>query len=72
MNREMRLTVVIPGFRTPEARWGRSVGSVLAAVDDRDEVICVDDGEGVAFLDRLCREDGRCGYFCVRVARDGL
>ena len=59
MNREMRLTVVIPGFRTPEAWWGRSVGSVLAAVDDRDEVICVDDGEGVAFLDGFCRGDGR-------------
>ena len=50
------------------------MSGLLAAVDDRDEVICVDDGEGVDFLDRLCREDGdgRCGYFCVRAARAGL
>lgn len=49
MQEEVRLSVVIPGFRTSEAWWGRSVGSVLAAVDDRDEVICVDDGEGWTF-----------------------
>ena len=47
---------------------------MLAAVEAGDEVICVDDGEGVDFLDRLCREDGdgRCGYFCARDTEGGL
>lgn len=38
------LSVVIPGYNTPEAWWRRSVASVLAALGDGDEVIVVDDG----------------------------
>ena len=43
----MRLSVIIPGYNTPDQYWRRSVGSVLAALGPDDEVICIDDGSSV-------------------------
>jgi len=40
----MRLSVIIPGYKNPDAWWARCVRSALAAIDADDEVICVDDG----------------------------
>ena len=57
----VRLSVIIPGYRTPDAVWRRCVESVLCNLGDDDEVICVDDASP-AFpqaLDVLGREDGR-------------
>lgn len=56
-----RLSVIIPGYNTPEAWWTRCVDSVLKAVGPTDEVILVDDGgtRGVEGLERLERLDDR-------------
>jgi len=39
-----RLSVIVPGYNTPDKWWRRCVKSVLAAIGTDDEVICVDDG----------------------------
>lgn len=39
-----RLSVIIPGYNTPEHFWRRCVKSVLVACGSNDEIICVDDG----------------------------
>jgi len=40
----MRLSVIIPGYNTPHALWKRCVDSVLVALPEDSEVVCVDDG----------------------------
>lgn len=40
----MKLSVVIPGYNTPDAWWDRCLRSVLAALPQDGEIICVDDG----------------------------
>lgn len=40
----IRLSVIIPGYNTPEAWWERCVCSVLRATGANDEIILVDDG----------------------------
>lgn len=49
----VRLSVIIPGFNTPEAWWRRCVDSVKRALGPDDEIILVDDGssDGAKFLD---------------------
>lgn len=49
----IRLSVVIPGYNTPEAWWRRCVDSVKQALGPDDEIILVDDGslDGARFLD---------------------
>lgn len=60
MSQAPRLTVIIPGFRTPEAWWRRAIVSVIAALAPTDELLCIDDGDpGSAFLEDLCRQDTR-------------
>ena len=39
-----RLSVIIPGYNTPNELWRRCVKSVLVACGTNDEVICIDDG----------------------------
>lgn len=39
-----RLTVIIPGYNTPDCWWQRCISSVLNAIGPTDEVILVDDG----------------------------
>ena len=39
-----RLSVIVPGFNTPNEWWRRCLNSVLGACGENDEVICVDDG----------------------------
>lgn len=42
----MKLSVIVPGFRTPLAMWRRCIDSVAAALPEGDgEIICVDDGD---------------------------
>ena len=43
-----RLSIIIPGYETPEWMWSRCIGSVLAATTDEDEIICVDDGSRIS------------------------
>ena len=38
------LSVIIPGYNTPEAWWQRCVDSVKRALGPDDEIILVDDG----------------------------
>lgn len=61
MKNENRLSVIIPGFKTPEEWWCRCVKSVLAAVGANDEIVCVDDGspERPRFLYALAAKDSR-------------
>ena len=56
-----RLSVVIPGYNTPDWMWERCVKSVLAAIKKDDEVICVNDGSKVKpiVLDQLASLDNR-------------
>lgn len=39
-----RLSVIIPGYNNRFSRWERCVRSVLQAISNEDEIICVDDG----------------------------
>ena len=52
---QIRLSVIIPGYNTPEAWWRRCVDSVKRALGPDDEIILVDDGssDGAKFLDAL-------------------
>jgi len=58
-----RLSVIIPGYNTPNEWWRRCINSVLAACGENDEVICVDDGStkkpDVKF------EDARVRWICL-------
>lgn len=40
----MKLSVIVPGYNTPNAWWERCLKSVLAALPEGGEVVCVDDG----------------------------
>lgn len=61
-----RLSVVVPGYNTPDRWWRRCVRSILNAISSDDEVICVDDGSEThpAALAELAQEDKR-----VRIIR---
>ena len=37
------ISVVVPGYNTPEEDWNRCVRSILSLIGRTDEVICVDD-----------------------------
>lgn len=56
-----RLSVIIPGYKTPEKWWRRCLTSVRAACGPDDEILCVDDGSPVrpSFLEELAKEDAR-------------
>lgn len=58
---EKRLSVVIPGYKTPDSIWRRCVESVLCNIGSEDEIICVDDGSPVPSteLDALACSDMR-------------
>lgn len=43
----MRISVIIPGYNTPNEWWTRCLKSVVAALPTDGEVICVDDGSSV-------------------------
>ncbi len=51
---EVELSVIIPGFNTPEKLWRRCVESVRCEAPNA-EIICVDDGsaDGARFLDEM-------------------
>lgn len=57
----IRLSVVIPGYNTPEVWWRRCIDSVRAACGPDDEIICVDDGskEKPSFLNAIAGADSR-------------
>ena len=57
----VRLSVIIPGYKTDERTWRRCLASVLSACESVDEVICVDDGspEQPVFLRDLATTDIR-------------
>ena len=40
----MKLSVIIPGYNTPNEWWERCLKSVLAALPEDGEIVCVDDG----------------------------
>lgn len=56
-----RLSVIIPGYNTPEKLWRRCLDSVRTACGTRDEIICVDDGsaERPVFLEEISHNDPR-------------
>ena len=57
----IRLSVIIPGYNTPEEWWRRCLYSVRQACGPDDEIICVDDGSAKhpVFLDQIAAEDPR-------------
>ena len=56
-----RLSIIIPGYNTPEQWWRRCLASVGAACGENDEIICVDDGSKVRpnFLEEIAKQDAR-------------
>ena len=42
-----RLSVIVPGYNTPEKWWRRCIESVRAACGHNDEIIVVDDGSSI-------------------------
>ena len=55
------ISIIIPGYNTPDRDWIRSVKSVLSLIGRTDEVICVDDCSLTRpkCLDVLAKEDSR-------------
>lgn len=58
---DKRLSVIIPGFKTPDSLWRRCVESVLRNLGTEDEIICVDDGSPIkpTILFALAENDKR-------------
>ena len=56
-----RLSVIIPGYNTPEVWWRRCLDSVRNVCGSSDEIICVDDGSKVRpeFLNDIVKADPR-------------
>ena len=56
-----RLSVIIPGYNTPEEWWRRCLYSVRQACCPDDEIICVDDGSAKHpdILDQIAKDDPR-------------
>lgn len=56
-----RLSVIIPGYNTPEKWWCRCLYSVRKACGPDDEIICVDDGSAKHpdILDQFAADDPR-------------
>lgn len=56
-----RLSVIIPGYNTPESWWRRCLDSVRKACSSYDEIICIDDGSKVKpdFLNEIALNDYR-------------
>jgi glycosyltransferase involved in cell wall biosynthesis len=56
-----RLSVIIPGYNTPEVWWLRCLDSVRRACGPNDEIICVDDGTpgGIPILSDMMKKDRR-------------
>ena len=56
-----RLSVIIPGYNTPERWWRRCLYSVRQACGPNDEIICVDDGSSKHpdVLDTIAEVDPR-------------
>lgn len=58
----VRLSVVIPGYNTSDWMWCRCIKSVLAAISQGDEIVCVDDCSSKTLdveglLERVGRDD---------------
>lgn len=56
-----RLSVIIPGYNTPDKWWRRCIDSVLSNIGPDDEIICVDDGSEnkPKILDEYTQKDKR-------------
>ena len=56
-----RLSVIIPGFNTPEIWWRRCLNTIRTACGPDDEILCVDDGSNIKpnFLNDIAKEDSR-------------
>lgn len=61
LDKKQTLSVIIPGYNTPQTFWERCLKSVLVNLEKADEVICVDDGSAVRpdFLADLAKTDSR-------------
>ncbi len=52
-----RLSVILPGYKTPHVWWRRAIDSVLRALASEDELLCINDGDGEAcFLETYVRQ----------------
>jgi len=65
------ISVVIPGYNTPDEDWRRCVKSVLLSIGKNDEIICVDDCSSVQSrcLEMMAAEDSRVKV--VRLEENG-
>ena len=55
----MKLSVIVPGYKTPIWQWERCVHSIAQSLPaEGGEIICVDDGDPAQVaLDRLVRDN---------------
>jgi len=67
-----RLSVIVPGYNTPEKWWKRCVASILASIGQDDEVIVVDDGSKEALAVQESWWAGEARVRVVRQANGGL
>ena len=44
MEKFVRLSVIVPGYRNSESNWHRCIRSILQNIGPHDELICIDDG----------------------------
>lgn len=65
----MRLSIIIPGYNTPEMFWRRCLKSVLLSCGPDDEVLCVDDGSQMPVQKEWLRGNGRKDDPRVRLIR---
>lgn len=59
----IKLSVIIPGYNTPNEWWDRCIRSVLVALPEDGEIICVDDGSRVRPVVSVA--DPRVKWICL-------
>lgn len=60
-DRNIRLSIIVPGYNTSEYQWERCIRSIQGSIGADDEIICIDDGSTVPtpFIDTISKEDSR-------------
>lgn len=59
--KDIRLSIIVPGYGNPEPRWHRCIRSILKNMGPTDELICIDDAspQTPEFLLEYARKDSR-------------
>ena len=54
-----RLSIIIPGYNTPQSWWQRCIGSILSTIKSNDEIVCIDDGSAIPVESSWFSSDGK-------------